>query len=774
MLDSREHIKQPLGPLRIKQRLSRFLGKGLTTSSAASPNSTAEIFYDENSAVTLTTLPTLPLSAAISSSKDSAASSVKFSRLANNDNDIISKICICFQDVCVCTPSEPEQPPQPVKLKPRVCKDHTCVCFNQICKCATPLCVCCTIDEKSAQKIHHKPNSYRPFVSLVTTNDTTDAKVTSVGATDAKNVEHLSSLFVPLDAASPKDSDSFEKPLKKLKGPSSKPDEASRIQFFKAMRDFKMAIKKGLEKSYKYKLKIQFKFQSLRRTKTSSLSWFKRRRDNQETPSPEACMPLCCRRYDITPAPNYFNELKKRNYYHERYLSHQKPSDRSGTSHLRAVIMRAKLKISASQVRKTHAKTSMPKISSNPKSQPRKNLPIVVGEYYAFKSSAVRPVRLISPLLTREETVDEKLARLLAEFARHRSFAATKAYKFELRIRNRGKGKPSTSQVENPAVRLPLVPPSVNVPQKETKPSKKDDSKKQSCQDAITLIEDYAREMGMFLAPELKVRMDADRKAKIVSPLRNLNVLKVIDKSEPTLDSEEMHRLKPGHYSFVRIRATSKSGETRSAMVVRRDDVGDRKFSSIFRDCIERIDKVPETQSTMSVGAKSFKNETLKETGNCNQDISSILNAVESMQRALLSHDASNDPKEKNVKSEVSALQPGLTKSAAISRNSKLLDCEELTNQLTGKVCESPLRDSVKKIYGVEERAFKHASGDEVQETLGKNDTKLRVANGNKILFKDCSPVTKNILKDSSASNKPYTLQRLGTKSQGSVDHLAK
>lgn len=743
MLASRKDIKQPLSPLRIKKRLSRFLGKGLTTSSATSPNSNAEIFHDENSVVTLTTLPTLPLSAAISSSRDS---SVKLSRIANkDDNDIISKICICLQDVCVCTPLEPEQPPQPVKLEPRVCKDHTCVCFNQICKCATPLCVCCTIDE-NAQKVHVKPYSYRPFVSLRTLDEETGAKGTLAQETDAKNAEPLSSLFVPfkdraLDTASLKDSKTYKEPSnlnKKPKELSPKPHEASSIQFSKAIRDFKDAIKRGLEKSYKYKLKIQFKIHSLRRTKTSSLSWFKRRRDYlQGSPSPEASMPLCYRRYDIAPAPVNLSELEKRNYYHEQYLSHQKASDYNGASYLKAVIMRAKMKSSASQIRKIHAKSSTPNFSSNRKSLPRKNLPFVVGHYYAFKSSPVRPARLISPLVTCEETVDEKLARLLAEFARHRSFAAIKAYKFELRIRNRGKGKPFTTQGEHPAVRLPLIP-SVTGSQKETKLSKKGESKNKNCDDAINMIEEYAQEMGMLLTtPELKVRMDADN---VVSPLRNLNKLK-----DPTLNSIEIPRMEPGHYSFVRIRSTSKSGETRSAMIVRKDNVGDRKFSSIFRDCIERIDKVPETQSTMSVDSNRGKNETQKDTG---KQISSILSAIESMQRAT-----SNDVKERSMKSKACGLQPGSgsLESAAISRSRKVL----------------------KKVHRVQERDSKHDN--KVQEASCEISTNHRVASRKVVSFKDSSPVTKKVLKESSVLNKSSsTLQHLGTKSLGSVSDIAK
>ena len=739
MLVSRKDIKQPLSPLRIKKRLSRFLGKGLTASSAASPNSNAEIFHEENSVVTLTTLPTLPLSVAISSSRDSVASSVNLPS-KNDDNDIISKICICLQDVCVCTPLEPEQPPQPVKLEPLVCKDHTCVCFNQICKCATPLCVCCTIDE-NAQKVHDKPYSYRPFVSLGTLNEETDAKGIIAEETDAKNVEPLSSLFVPfedraLDTASLKDSKTYEDPSSLNKKFEYKPHEASSIHFSKAFKDFKDAIKRGLEKSYKYKLKVQFKIHSLRRTKTSSLSWFKRRRDHlQGSPSSEASMPLCCRRYDIAPAPVNLSELEKRNYYHEQYLSRQKASDYNGASYLKVVIMRAKMKSSASQIRKIHAKSSTPKFSSHGKSLHRKNLPFVVGHYYTFKNSPVRPASLISPLVPREETVDEKLARLLAEFARHRSFAAIKAYKFELRIRNRRKDKPSTTQEEHPAVRLPLISSSI---QHKTKPSKKGESKNQNCQDAINMIEEYAQEMGMLLTtPELKVRMNADSKDKNVSPLRNLNKLK-----DPTLNGIDIPRMEPGHYSFVRIRSTSKSGETRSAMIVRKDNVGDRKFSSVFRDCIERIDKVPETQSTMSVDSNRGKNETQKETG---KQINSILSAIESMHRAT--------PNENSMKSKGCGLQPGSgsLEMAANSRSKKVL----------------------KKVHRVEERAFEH--DDKVQEASCEISTKHRAENRKVVSFKDCSPVTKKVLKESSVLNKSSsTLQHLGTKSLGSISDIAK
>ncbi|RLV87752.1 hypothetical protein JA9_002614 [Meyerozyma sp. JA9] len=707
MLDSGQHIKQPLSPLRVRKRLTRFLLKGMTMSSDASPNSSPEFLHDESSVVTLTTLPTSPLSAALSSSSESVKPSVTFSRIANtNDTDIISKICICFQDVCVCTSLEPEPRPQLVKLEPRVCKDHTCVCFKQICKCATPLCVCCTIDENSVQGTHVKRHSYRPLVSLDTVDEEKDPRGV---VADANNVETLSSIIVPLEDRvdpAPEDKNDKEPPglHKEPEGSSSKPSEVSPTHF-SSLRD---AIKKGLEKSYKYKLKIQFKIHSLRRTKTSSLSWFKRRRDNlQAIPIPEANMALR-RHYDIV--PGLLDELDKRKS-HEQYLSRQKALDYKRVSYVKAVIMRAKMKYPSFQHRKTLAKTAKLKVASNEKSSPRKRSPIIVGDYDAFQSSTSHSVGL-SPI---EKSDNEKLARLLVRFSgKDRSFATTETCSFKLSVSNQGQEKLSSTQVEQPATHLPSIPSSVTVPHKEPTPSKRRDSKKQNGQDAITLIDDYAQEMGLHLTtPESKVRVDVAGEHSTVSSLRRLNKMK---ESEPKLKSEELDIPEPGPYSGCRNRTTFTSVETKSVMAVRKLCVGERSIATIFHDCIERIDKVPETHSTLSVASDRMKYEASSETSK--QEINSTL-------------------------------KTGPMGSATISQVRGLLHCEGSTAKGAGMVHQKS-SVLVKKAH---EATTSHSVNS----------------------YKNSLPPAKKVLQESSASNKSSSAHhRLGTKPQGPVSHIVK
>lgn len=336
----------------------------------------------------------------------------------------LSKLCVCLQDVCVCSPLRVLLQKLLIKLaRAGVCHDHTCVCFLSPCSCLTPLCICWSTGETGFPRVEASH-------SELTINSNPEA--TTVPATPAKKVDaHSSRRFVEqLEPLSSSESSIFD--LNSLK--TSEDEEHSPTMIASnspsKLERLKNSFLKGREKTCKLKVQMKFKLRDIHEANLSLWRELTKPHYKIDSHKPGDSMPLCCRPFDIEPAPFYWSKSEKSRYYYEQYLKHDTsmPPDRVPLTAIREMVLRLKAEILKNEMR-TEQLLKMKGKSDNFNKFHTRTL-LSYGNSDIYKRQKVPQVEFlsVSPLSLNRKSSDEKFGRSLETIAKNlRANAAIEA-----------------------------------------------------------------------------------------------------------------------------------------------------------------------------------------------------------------------------------------------------------------------------------------------------------------------------------------------------------
>ena len=380
------------------------------------------------------TLPTLPVEAASSTCAKSVCSTARLPILAKMlKSNSIANICVCFEKECRCTMGK-RQRVHNVELNP--------------------------------------PMKYVDFGEYEKRASRTESKLS---LSESKE----SSIF---DAADGSESNSGAS--------ESVSSTLSGVAHF--LNGVKGAIKLGAQKTYHFKLRVQYRLRRLRYSR-----WFGRRGAVRR------------RQRDMTPPSAIFLDIHE---YLSRNQYHDDGRRKTSLSSIKLAMDRTKTRVSKNQA-KINLLQRSDLISFYDGDKVLVRDP-TTGGYRELERLKPVALKQIAPLMTREETVDEKLTRLLAQYAARRSALRSD------RIRRGSDVRPSSSKKESM--------PSSSLPRKRDPLPKKVEQKAEpssvcaprvGADEVIEAVENYAKEMGLSLSPksDLSLRSDGERPLRIRS-----------------------------------------------------------------------------------------------------------------------------------------------------------------------------------------------------------------------------------------------------------------
>ena len=380
------------------------------------------------------TLPTLPVEAASSTCAKSVCSTARLPILAKMlKSNSIANICVCFEKECRCTMGK-RQRVHNVELNP--------------------------------------PMKYVDFGEYEKRASRTESKLS---LSESKE----SSIF---DAADGSESNSGAS--------ESVSSTLSGVAHF--LNGVKGAIKLGAQKTYHFKLRVQYRLRRLRYSR-----WFGRRGAVRR------------RQRDMTPPSAIFLDIHE---YLSRNQYHDDGRRKTSLSSIKLAMDRTKTRVSKNQA-KINLLQRSDLISFYDGDKVLVRDP-TTGGYRELERLKPVALKQIAPLMTREETVDEKLTRLLAQYAARRSALRSD------RIRRGSDVRPSSSKKESM--------PSSSLPRKRDPLPKKVEQKAEpssvcaprvGADEVIEAVENYAKEMGLSLSPksDLSLRSDGELPLRIRS-----------------------------------------------------------------------------------------------------------------------------------------------------------------------------------------------------------------------------------------------------------------
>ena len=380
------------------------------------------------------TLPTLPVEAASSTCAKSVCSTARLPILAKMlKSNSIANICVCFEKECRCTMGK-RQRVHNVELNP--------------------------------------PMKYVDFGEYEKRASRTESKLS---LSESKE----SSIF---DAADGSESNSGAS--------ESVSSTLSGVAHF--LNGVKGAIKLGAQKTYHFKLRVQYRLRRLRYSR-----WFGRRGAVRR------------RQRDMTPPSAIFLDIHE---YLSRNQYHDDGRRKTSLSSIKLAMDRTKTRVSKNQA-KINLLQRSDLISFYDGDKVLVRDP-TTGGYRELERLKPVALKQIAPLMTREETVDEKLTRLLAQYAARRSALRSD------RIRRGSDVRPSSSKKESM--------PSSSLPRKRDPLPKKVEQKAEPSSvcaprvgaDELTeAVENDAKEMGWRLSPksDLSLRSDGELPLRIRS-----------------------------------------------------------------------------------------------------------------------------------------------------------------------------------------------------------------------------------------------------------------
>ena len=380
------------------------------------------------------TLPTLPVEAASSTCAKSVCSTARLPILAKMlKSNSIANICVCFEKECRCTMGK-RQRVHNVELNP--------------------------------------PMKYVDFGEYEKRASRTESKLS---LSESKE----SSIF---DAADGSESNSGAS--------ESVSSTLSGVAHF--LNGVKGAIKLGAQKTYHFKLRVQYRLRRLRYSR-----WFGRRGAVRR------------RQRDMTPPSAIFLDIHE---YLSRNQYHDDGRRKTSLSSIKLAMDRTKTRVSKNQA-KINLLQRSDLISFYDGDKVLVRDP-TTGGYRELERLKPVALKQIAPLMTREETVDETLTRRLAQYAARRSALRSD------RIRRGSDVRPSSSKKESM--------PSSSLPRKRDPLPKKVEQKAEpssvcaprvGADEVIEAVENYAKEMGLSLSPkaDLSLRSDGELPLRIRS-----------------------------------------------------------------------------------------------------------------------------------------------------------------------------------------------------------------------------------------------------------------
>lgn len=352
---------------------------------------------------------------------------------------------------------------------------NICVCFEKKCR--------CTMGKR--HQVHNveldSPKKYVDFGNYGKRASRTESKLS---LSESKE----SSIFDAADGAG-SNSEASESVSSTLSGVA---------HFFNGVKG---AIKIGAQKTYHLKLRAQFKLRRLRHSR-----WFGWRARS-----------LRRRQRDMTPPSAIFLDIHE---YLSRNQCHHDGRQKTNLNSVKLAMDRTKARVSKNQAKiNLLQRSGLMSFYDGDKVVVRDPLTGGYRELERLKPVAPKP---IAPLFTREESVDEKLARLLAEYARRRSALRTDRIKRGSDGRSSSSKKVSMPSSSSPKKRSPL-PKEV---EKKAEPTPVC-ATRAGTYEVIEAVENYAKEMGLSLSPksDLSLRSDCELPLRIRSKIASLTAV---------------------------------------------------------------------------------------------------------------------------------------------------------------------------------------------------------------------------------------------------------